>query len=676
MATQYVSGKRLLTITTPLGPDAVLLHGFSGTESFSRLFSFTLDLVSHKDDVQAKDIVGKNVTVHVQYSNERTRHFNGFISRFASGSKFGQGLREYRAELVPWLWFLTRSSNCKVYSKTAKEVTAPDIIKAVFDEFGFSDYKLDLKRTYPKLKYCVQYRETAFNFVSRLMEQAGMYYYFTQADGKHTLNISDHSGGYKDCEENSLKFLPSHGHFHRITRWEHEWEFRPGKWAHQDYNFETPSTSLLTTTNTTIKLPGVGKYEMYDYPGEFLVKKDSEAEVKARMEEDESAHDVVSGSGHAVSFHPGGKFTMEEHDIGSESGKKYVLTSVRHVATDTSAPSDPEPPAYENSFTCIPEEQTFRPARTTPKPTVVGTQPAVVVGPKGQELHTDKYGRVMVQFFWDRDGKRDENSTCWIRVAQLMAGKRWGASFWPRIGQEVLVSFLEGDPDQPVVVGSLYNAEQMPAYQGDGPDGKHKSDNKVSGFKSNSTMGGSGYNELRFDDTKDKEEIYIHAQKDMDVRVKNDRRELILNDTHLIVGDGSKGNAYEKVTQDVQRTIGKDLIELIKGKVEQKIDQTVDLVIGGKRQEKVGGDHAEDVTGAIHIKAGTTIVIEAGTMISLKVGGNFVNVDQTGVTIVGTMTKINSGGAAGNGGGSSPKEAAPKDPAEADDSKSGQKSAP
>ncbi|MGL4554206.1 MAG: type VI secretion system Vgr family protein [Gemmataceae bacterium] len=714
MAEKYVSGSRLLTVTTPLGADAFLLHGLSGTEAFSRLFTFTLDLVSHQEDVQPKDIVGKPVTAHVQHSSGRVRHFNGFISRFATGAKLAHGLRQYRAELVPWLWFLTRTSNCRVYSKTAKEATTPEILEAVFKEFGFADFKLDLKRSYAKWKYCVQYRETAFNFVSRLMEQAGMFYYFVQQNGKHTLVISDHAGSYKDCEENSLRYLPSHGHFHTITRWEHEWEFRPGKWAHTDYNFETPSTSLLATTNTMVKLPGVGKYEMFDYPGEYLVKKEGEADVKARMEEDEAPHDVVSGGGHAVSFFPGGKFTMAEHDIGSEAGKKYVLTSVRHSATDTTAASDPEPPTYDNSFTCIPDAVTFRPPRVTPKPTVVGTQPAVVVGPKGQELHTDKYGRVMVQFFWDRDGKRDENSTCWIRVAQVMAGKRWGASFWPRIGQEVLVAFHEGDPDQPVVVGTLYNAEQMPPYQGDGPDGKHKSDNKVSGYKSNTTMGGAGYNEWRFDDTKGKEEIFLHAEKDIDTRVKNDSRELVLNDKHLIVGKDSKGSFHELVHKDRHIHVKAEHHEHVEKDVKLKFDKDVDVVIGATRKdkiaqeshlvvgtdrcekigmnqsltvgmdqnEKVGMNHALEAGMTVHIKAGMTMVIEAGVQLSLKVGGSFIDINPTGVAITGPMVMINSGGAAGSGDGSSPKEpkeakdAKPVDPNEADDSKTGQKSAP
>lgn len=695
-APSYKQDQRLLSITTPLGKDVLLLAGFTGTEAISRLFSFQLEMYSKKGDLAAKDIVGKNVTWSVKHHDQKPRHFNGFVSRFSSGGKTIQDLYHYTAEVVPWLWFLTRTANCRMFQK----MKLPDIIQKVFKDYGFTDYKPDFKATYRTWEYCVQYRETAFNFVSRLMEQCGIFYYFTHEEGKHTMVLADHKGTHKDVVENKVEYSGGDTGANQLSRWAHNYEFRPGKWAHTDYNFEIPSTSLLANTNTVVKQPGADKFEVFDYPGEYPLKADGDAEVKVRMEEDEAPYDVVSGGGNLVTFTSGGKFTIEKHDVASEKGKNYVLTSVQHAATDISyGTKGGGQSAYDNSFTAIPDSVTFRPQRLTPKPTVVGTQPAVVVGPKGQELYTDKYGRVKVHFFWDRESKRDENSSCWIRVAQVMAGKRWGASFWPRIGQEVLVAFLEGDPDRPIIVGSVYNAEQMPPYQGDGPDDKHKSDNKVSGYKSNTTMEGQGYNEWRFDDTKDKQQIFVHAEKDMDERVKNDRREFVGNDRHVNV----KRHQEEHIEGNYRLTVGKgkasgggtvevmlekDLKELIEGEAnthvkkdqKEKVDGAKSVTVGGDLNAKAGKNVGLEAGQAMHIKATQAIVIESTMQISLKVGGNFVDISTTGVAVNGMPSvMINSGGAAGSGAGVSP--AAPTDatkaePKEADDSKTGQKSAP
>jgi type VI secretion system secreted protein VgrG len=328
---------------------------------------------------------------------------------------------------------------------------------------------------------------------------------------------------------------------------------------------------------------------------------------------------------------------------------------------------------------------------------------------------------VKVQFHWDRDGQNDEGSSCWIRVAQPMSGRRWGTSFWPRIGQEVIVDFLEGDMDQPIIVGCVYNADQMPPYLGQGPDDKHKNDNKVSGFKSNTTQGGAGFNELRFDDTKDKEQVFIHSEKNLDVRVKNDSMEHVFHDMHLTVGGGYKGdeggNYREKVFKDKHVLVKGNQDEKIEGNyklyvgdgpdggnfdlhVEKKMTQYVqtdsELKVIGSRKTQITGNDDLDVTANInqkaganfaveagamvHLKAGATFVIEAGAMLGLKVGGSFVSITPAGVFVSGPMVMINSGGAAGSGSGCSPaspgtaQKAAPIDPTEADDAKSGTKS--
>ncbi|MBY0228019.1 MAG: type VI secretion system tip protein VgrG [Gemmataceae bacterium] len=719
MPPDYKQDARLLSLTTPLGKDVLLLGGFSGSEALSRLFSFRLEMFSAKPDLAAKDIVGKAVSWSVKFQDKQPRHFHGLVSRFAAAGSALQGLHSYSAEVVPWLWLLTRTSNCRIFQNKS----LPDIIKQVFQDHGFTDFKLDLKETYRKWEYCVQYRETAFNFVSRLMEQAGIWYAFVHEAGKHTLLLADHKGAYKACADGKAAFGTGQN-LPQLSSWSRETEFRPGKWAHTDYNFEIPSTPLLAKTNTVSKLPGQDKFEVFDFPGEYPLKADGDAEVKVRMEEDEAPGEVVHSGGTSASFFPGGKFSVEGHVAPGEAGKGYVLTSVQHSATDPSSRNADGPSRYENSFTAIPDGTLFRPARQTPKPAVVGTQPAVVVGPKGQELYTDKYGRVKVHFFWDRESKRDENSSCWLRVAQVMAGKRWGASFWPRIGQEVLVAFHEGDPDRPVVVGMLYNAEQMPPYQGDGPDGAHKSDNKVSGYKSNSTMGGAGYNEWRFDDNAGKEQVFLHAERDMDTRVKNDSRELVLKDRHLTIGSekdkGKQGDQIEEVwrhkelhvhnhqvewiegsyvltvgkgqatsagmellvEKDRWQTIGgEDNLHVTKDRKEQ-VDGALSLTVGGDINTKGGMNINEEAGMCIHIKAGMALILEAGAQLSLKVGGSFVDIGPAGVAISGPMVMINSGGAAGSGPGASPvapgdaEKAQPTKPDLADDAKSGQKSVP
>jgi type VI secretion system secreted protein VgrG len=722
--------RHLLSLTTPLGDNVLVLSSFTGQEAMSRLFSYQLQMWSENEDILPEDIVGQNVTwavtPHSQGSAKDARHFNGYVSRFAAGGHDPRKVRTYRMEVVPWLWFLTRTANCRMFqNKTVK-----DIIKAIFDDAGFTDYKMDgIKGKHPTREYCVQYRETAFNFVSRLMEQEGIFYFFRHEEGKHTLILADQVGAYYDCKESPVIYRAGSAVGNRIDSWEHHYEFRSGKWVQTDYNFETPKTSLLSEPALTVApLPDAENYELFDYPGEYSVPADGKQLTELRMGEEEQSYDTVYASSECRTFSPGGKFTVKDHEIESEKGKSYVITSVQHMATETGHEESTEPSEYHNSFTCIAATRVFHPTRLTPKPFVQGPQPAVVVGPKGQEIYTDKYGRIKVQFFWDREGKRDENSSCWIRVAQVWAGKRWGASFWPRIGQEVIVGFLEGDPDRPLVIGSVYNADQMPPYLSDGkdpgPDDKHKNDNKVSGIKSNTTPGGKGFNELRFDDTQGKEQVFIHGERNMDVRVKNDSLERIFGNRHQVIGwqkDGQKGgdqremvyqdkhldikrNQVEHIEGNLQLTVGhgeadaggnvdiviekdkKELIEQnshlhVKADLKEKIDGNQSLTVGGNLQEQVTGDHALSAQ-TIYVKAGMTLVLEAGMQLSLKVGGNFIDIGPAGISIQGTMVMINSGGAAGSGSGPSPdapddaQQAQPTKPDLADDAKTGVKSAP
>ncbi|HYO64316.1 MAG TPA: type VI secretion system tip protein TssI/VgrG, partial [Pyrinomonadaceae bacterium] len=345
---------------------------------------------------------------------------------------------------------------------------------------------------------------------------------------------------------------------------------RPGKYTVTDFNFETPMLDL------TAQVTGRDErqFEVYDFPGEYETKDDGERLAGIRMHEEESPRVVVTGAGTCRAFTPGYKFDLREH-YRRDLNKPYTLLSVYHSCDHgmnfRSGDGAGADFSYVNQFQCIPHPDPFRPPRTAPVPVVHGTQTAIVVGPKGEEIYADKYGRVKVQFHWDRMGKYDEKSSCWVRVSQNWAGKRWGAMFLPRIGQEVIVDFLEGDPDRPIITGRVYNAASMPPYALPGEKTK-------STVKTNSSKGGGGFNELRFEDKKGAEQIFIHAERDEDVRIKNDRREWVGRDTHLIV----KRDQLEKVEGDKHLTVTGDRNEKVGGTVSLKAGQDVQEKVGAK----------------------------------------------------------------------------------------------
>ncbi len=646
---------RIIAIDTPLGADVLLLRSFTGVERMSRMFRFNLDMLSRNFNISFDDIVGKNVTITIQLADGSERYLNGHISRFAQ-LPVEEHLAHYQAEMVPWFWFLTRAADCQIF----QEKSVPDIIEKVFGDYGFSDYRLQLQRSYEPRTYCVQYRETTANFLMRLMEEEGIFFYFKHDEGVHEMVIGDNPGAHETCEESDVRYEHNIGEGVErdesvIYEWRYEQELRPGKYALDDYNFETPSTDLMSKIDSVIDQGGNKKYEVYDYPGEYLKRARGDSLVRVRMEEEETPHIVVTGSSDCGSFSPGFRFTLSEYDRDDQN-QEHVLTAVTHSAHSGSftGGTEGEGGSYSNKFNCIPYSVPFRPLRTTPKPLVQGCQTAVVVGPKGEEIYVDKYGQVKVQFFWDRLGQRNDNSSCWVRVSQAWAGSNWGAMFIPRIGQEVIVDFLEGDPDRPLITGRVYNAEQMPPYKL--PDNQTRST-----IKSRSSKGGgaSNFNEIRFEDKKGKEQVFLHAERDLDVRVKKQSREYVGGSRHLIVNGGK----LESVGGDKHSKVGASHYE--------DVGQDVALTVGMNRDEKVGMKHALDAGMEIHLKAGMKVIIEAGMQLSLKGPGGFVDIGPAGVTIQGVLVNINSGGAAGTGSGSSPKS--PRSPDTADDGSKGDK---
>jgi len=605
-ASGFTQTDRGLRIETPLGTDALLLRSLSGQESVSQLFRFQLELLSENDNISYDSIVGKPVSIFLQ-TIDASRGLSGFISRFSQGGR-DERFTYYRAEMVPWLWFLTRKADCRIFQHLA----APDIIQQIFTELNFPDFELRLYNSYRQRDYCVQYRETDFNFVSRLMEEEGIFYFFEHAqDGsKHTLVLADDVAAPQPCPgQPKARCDQASGGWRSedlISELRIEQEYRPTAWSHTDYNFETPSTSLMATVQEE------STYEIYDYPGIYAKKNDGNVLAKTRLQETLAFKKRASGKSNCRCFSSGSLVEVTDH-YRKDMNQKWMLTALYHQCTmgETygSGGSD-EGFFYSNTFEAIPSTVPFRPLRVTPKPSVQGCQTALVVGPAGEEIYTDKYGRVKVQFHWDRKGANNENSSCWVRVSYPWAGKAWGGIHIPRIGQEVIVDFLEGDPDQPIIVGRVYNAERMPPW--DLPGKK-----VISGYKSDSTKGSGGYNEISMDDTKGTELINIHAQYDQHktilhdevVSVGHDRTESVGNNESITIGV----NRTEKVGNNETITIGVNRTE--------NVGSNETITIGQNRTENVGANESITVALTRTRNVGINEMVNIGAAQEITVGG-------------------------------------------------------
>lgn len=612
---------RLCRLKTPLGGDELVLRSLTGREAISEPFAYQLELLSTDASIDFKKLIGESVTVKLLLADNSARWFDGIVSRFAQ-HEFSEGLAVYRATLVPWLWLLTRRVNCRIF----QEKSVPDILKLVFDELGGYDYELKLGGTYKPWHYCVQYRESDFNFVSRLMEQEGIYYYFLHQDGRHTLVVADDSTLSTACPgQASARLAGKPGGVRaedEVISWAMEQELHPGKFALGDYNFLDPSYKLVANAASPNHVGHNDRFEVFDYPGAF-VNLGAETEgkqsagdrwVKLRMQEEEAMALQAQGEGTCRAFTPGFAFELCKHER-RDYNMSYLITSVDHYLYEghslvSGGPG--EGAQYRNTFGCIPLKTTFRPARRTPRPSIRGPQTAVVAGPKGEEVSVDKHGRIKVQFHWDRYGKADDQSSCFVRVAQSWAGKSWGALFHPRIGQEVVVEFLEGDPDRPIVTGSVYNGDNAPPYALPGEKTR-------GGIKSRSTAGGAAanYNEIRLEDKKGAEEILIHAERNLTVETEQHEERSATSRTTAI-----KGN--DQLTVKSNRTI-----EVSEG------DQTTTIKQGKMVTDVSVGESK------LHARK---IVVEADESITLEVQGNTIKIGPAGISINGqALVEIKGG---------------------------------
>jgi type VI secretion system secreted protein VgrG len=587
-------------IKSPLPDDAngvspLLLRQLRAKEELSRLFTYEVDMFSAKDDIDPIDLLGKPMTVSVRLAqNAQTRHFNGIVASFSYQGR-ADGNSRYHAVLRPWIWLLTQNFDCRIF----QNMTAPNIFEKVCKEtHGFSDYTLtSLSESYRKREYCVQYRESDFSFVSRLLEEEGIFYYFEHDEQKHTLVLADDNSDFPDVTgEKDVVFRPpgeSRVDLEHISVWSVGHEVQTGACVLDDYDFTKPRVDLAGRSAIQRKHSHAA-YEMYDYPGLHWEATDGETLARIRIEEVQSRHKRYSGVADHRNFTPGRAFKLKDYPREKEDTEYIILaTDIKVDSAEVEQFRAEAENLFEVSFKAIDRSDPFRPERLTPKPFVRGPQTAVVVGKNGEEIWTDKYARVKVQFHWDREGHSDENSSCWVRVSQVWAGKNWGGIQIPRIGQEVIVDFLEGDPDRPLITGRVYNDGQMPPYAL--PDNQTQS-----GIISRSSKNGTpeNFNELRFEDKADEEKIYIHAEKDFE-RIVED------NDV-LKVG-------FEK------KSPGSQTIEIFK-------DRTATIKTGDDGTTVEKGNHA------INVKAGESL-IEAAQKITLKVGGSTITIEPAKITL-------------------------------------------
>ncbi|MEM7744211.1 MAG: type VI secretion system tip protein TssI/VgrG [Pseudomonadota bacterium] len=621
-----------LQLTTDLGDDALLLRSIEGTEALSAPFEFTFETSIADDDLDLPSLLGTQVSATLTGDEDNIREINGIVDavRADEGS--------CTLSIRPWLSLLRYTSNNRIF----QEKTSVEIISAVFDEAEFTDYRISTTQDPPTRTYCVQFGESDFAFVSRLLEEDGLAYFFEHEDGIHTLVIFDDVSECGVVADDDVPYLPlppavGYSEDTRIDSLAVKYAVTPDKVDSRDFNYITPSTQLDVSL-------GDGTRAVYTYPGLFEDTDGADRVAGLRLDAMNADRSLVVGKSPMRRMCAGFTLSMIHHPV-AELNDYYLVRQVTHSARQG---------FYQNDFEAQLSGTPFRPPLVTPRPRIHGPQTAIVVGQSGEELWTDEHGRIKVQFHWDREGQNDENSSCWIRVAQLFAGPGWGTLFLPRIGQEVVVSFLNGDPDRPLVTGVVYNGERPPPY--DLPAEQTKTT-----IKTESSLGGDGFNELRFEDKAGEEEIYIHAQLDMLVEVENDRTTTIGNDEtvtvsqnraitieegdeSLTVSQGTRtiavetGDETHSVAGAREITVTGDETRTNEANFTQDVTGDATLSIEGSLTISVSGDITIETTGALTLSSGGDMTLEAGGALNVSAGSTF--------TISGSASgEVDGGGA-------------------------------
>jgi type VI secretion system secreted protein VgrG len=616
MDSTFKQSTRIAKLDTPFGTDTLVLARFRGSEGLGELFEFHIDAISEHPDVDLDQGIGKHCSVtFTTFGKERV--FDGILVEAEWHGKNVHEYNEYALVLRPWLWQLAHATDCRIF----QHQTAPKIIKQVFQDRGFMDFRDDLQESYPELEYCVQYRESDLDFVKRLMEHHGIYYYFEHSAGKHTLVLADASSCHKSIP--NLSSLPFNAHAgsgyedrESVTTWVQHRRFRTGKVQYRDYDYLKPTDQLIGDATGSARYTK-SDLEVYDYPGKYKERKDGENYARVHLQAEQCLDERRRATGYAACLFPGGLVSLAKHPKSSENKDHLVVwcshtISVEHYRSGGRTAEK----AYSGYYEFLPKERQFRMPLLTPKPKIYGVQTAVVTGKKGEEIHVDEHGRIFVQFHWDRKGKKDEHSSCPIRVAQVWSGKKWGSQFIPRIGMEVVVEFLEGDPDRPLVVGTVYNRDYKHPY--DLPANKTQS-----GIRSDSSKAGKGYNQLMFEDASGSEEIQLHAQKDYKVTV--------LDTEVRDIGERFTGKTAGGAARTTKVLRGDDELEIVAG------SQTVKISM--KQNTSVGISQATTVGCNITITCGASVITM--TPASIQMQSPVISINAIGpLTITGSPVMI------------------------------------
>lgn len=630
--------------TLKVGDSEMAVYAFEGVEEVSKLFAFSVEVVSTDNAFVLRNVLGRQALLSIKDRSNGTRLVHGIV-REAEQLHTSNTYTHYRYEIAPKLYFLGLNQDHRIF----QNLSIVDIIKKLFTEQGFAGdtYEFRLRNTYAPREYCLQYGESDLHFISRIAEEEGVYFYFEHKDDNHVLIFADAAGGPPIPQPNPLRFFAGSGQVADravIARLNMHEKISSDRASYRDWDFQKPTQDLLVTQNETSdeKAPVHGgiNYDRYQYPHLYQDKGEGERYANIQLLRQLTWHTWVNGETDVSRLTPGFTFTLQEHGR-MDLNRDWQVISVIHKGEQPQVLQQEAPSErgmfYNATFKAIPSDIRFVPEVVHKKTLVVGNQTAIVTGPKGEEIYPDKHGRVKVQLFWDREGKWDEKTTCWIRVSQGWAGGQYGTMAIPRIGHEVIVSFLEGNPDRPIITGRVYHGINTPPYELPA----HKTRTV---FKSLSSPGGGGFNELRIEDKKGQEEIYMHAQKDVDIYVKNNWRELIGHDTHREV----KNNTYLITEGETHETF--------KGVKKAEHHASVHETIKGDSQIHIENMFLVKADEEIHFKSGLKGVIECGTELTLKASGGFIKIDPSGVTIVGRTIRLNSGGSPGTGSGANPEK--------------------
>ncbi len=535
-SSDFIQASRVLKVKSPLGEDQLLPERLSVEEGVSQLFDIRLTVRAKKEAVKPEELIGRlvDVSVEVQQGDGEEgsgirRPFNGLVTELHEGPPITRGMRSYALTIRPQMWLLSRRSDCRIWM----DKTAVEIVETLFSEHGIpAPDTSGIISPPPAQHYSVQFNETDLDYLLRRFEEDGLFYWFSHEDGSHKLHVADSASGWLGPSpaaqgEGTVRLAQGSSDRNHINDWARRFSYVPGQRAGADWNFETPGMVPGTMTPSLVQMPDATKRELYEYPARIRTVEEAERAQKLRTQSIEADHDRVFGSSTSRILEAGRRFTPYEVAHPEHAYEEHVIIRASHSIVDLSYETNSNEPEYRNHFEAIPARVPLTPHRSTKRPRIEGTQVAIVAGPEGEEIHPDQYGRIKLWFPWDRKAKKDGTDTCWVRVAQNWAGSTWGGQIIPRIGMEVMVAFVDGDPDRPLVTGVVPNARQTVPYEL--PANKTKSV-----FRTN-THKGQGFNELRFEDEAFQEEIRITAQRDMNTIIHNNESKISMNNSSSAV---------------------------------------------------------------------------------------------------------------------------------------------